>query len=263
MERGTARTRRTSGSVRAVERSLAILGTFTLDHSERGLDEISDLIHLPKSTTHRLLQTLVGTGFVDLGRRHGAYRLGLQAATVGRIAALDRRPEEGVFEAMRALRDETDEAVGLSVLRNDTIVIVAKEMSRHPLSYNLGVGATLPAYCTASGKVLLADLSDSGIDRLYPDGRLMAHTSRTVSAVSKLKVHLKQIRDRGYAIDNEELAEGLRCIAVPIRDPIGRATHALAVSAPSARLTMERLRDLIEPLTSAASQISLHMSLAA
>ena len=252
---------RPAGSVRAVERSLAILSAFTQDRSERSLEEISQSIQLPKSTTHRLLQTLLGGGFVEPGRKPGAYRLGLQAVAIGRIAAYDRRPEEGVYEVMRALRDETDEAVGLSVMEKGTVIVIAKEVSRHPLSYNLGVGAALPAYCTASGKVLLADIADSQIDRLYPEGRMPQQTGRTMVSVEQLKSHLQQVRQRGYAIDNEELADGLRCAAVPVRGFTGRVSYALAVSGPSARLTLDRVRELIEPLKTAGRQVSLHMSM--
>jgi len=254
---------RPAGGVRAVERSLAILTAFSPERSERSLEEISRSIELPKSTTHRLLQTLSTSGFVEPGRKPGAYRLGLQAVAIGRIAAYDRRPEEGVSTVMRALRDDADEAVGLSVIEKNTVIVVAKEVSRHPLSYNLGVGAVLPAYCTASGKVLLADLPDSQINRLYPAGRMSGQTNRTIVTIETLKSHLQQVRHRGYAIDNEELADGLRCVAVPIRDFSGRVSHALGVSGPSARLSLDRLRELVEPLMAASRQISVHMSMVA
>jgi IclR family KDG regulon transcriptional repressor len=247
--------------VRAVERSLAVLSSFTRERSERTLEGISESIGLPKSTTHRLLATLIAGGFVDRGLLPTTYRLGLKAAIVGSVALRTRRPREETHHVLESIRMEIDETIGLSVLDGRSIVIIDKVESRHALRWDLGIGASAPAHCTSSGKALLSGLPDTEIEALYGDGRLTAYTHNSIVSVTKLLTELASVRRRGFAIDDEELSYGVRCVAVPVRGRNGRIEFALAASGPSARLSPERLLQLVPRLQLASDEISLSLSL--
>ena len=138
----TARTR----GVRAVDRTLRILSLFaTKPKVEWNLEEIATGVELPKSTTHRLLETLIAQRFVELGSRHGTYRLGLRAAVVGNAALQNRRPSEDVHAMLCAAAAEIGDGVGLSVLEGTDAVVVDRAASPRPLQWNLSVGGSLPA----------------------------------------------------------------------------------------------------------------------
>jgi IclR family KDG regulon transcriptional repressor len=252
---------RTVLGVRAVERSLAVLSSFTRERSERTLEGISESIGLPKSTTHRLLATLIAGGFVDRGVVPTTYRLGLKAAIVGSVALRSRRPREEAHRVLEMLRTEIDETIGLSVLHGRSIVIIDKVESRHALRYDLGIGASAPAHCTSSGKALLSGLPDVELEALYGDGHLTAYTHNSIASVTRLLTELETVRRRGFAIDDEELAYGLRCVAVPVRGPDGRIEFSLAASGPSARQSPDRLLQLVPRLHPASEEISVCLSL--
>jgi IclR family acetate operon transcriptional repressor len=259
-ESARPRNGRSGSGVRAVERTLAILSSFTRERPERTLEGISESIGLPKSTTHRLLATLMAGGFVDRGPTAPTYRLGLRAAMVGSVAIRSRRPGEEVHRLLEMLRAEFDETIGLSVLHSKSIVIIDKVESRHALRYDLGVGSSAPAHCTSSGKALLSGLSDRELEGQYGDGPLPAHTHNSIGSVKDLLEDLDRVRRRGYAIDDEELAYGLRCVAVPVRSSDGRIEYALAASGPSARLSHDRLLQLVPPLQQASQEITTYLS---
>jgi IclR family transcriptional regulator, KDG regulon repressor len=252
-----------SGGVRAAERVLRILTLMTTDERiEWTLDDISVGTELPKSTTHRLLDTLARQHFVEPGVRAGSYRLGLRAAVVGNMAIRARRPQQDVHEILRAAVAEIGESIGLSLREDATAVIVDKVASPQPLHWNLGVGASLPVHCSASGKVLLSGLTDEAIIALY-DGQneLPPGTPNAVATVDELIGKCHEVRQLGYAIDDEELERGLRCIAVPVYGTSGRLVYGLAVSGPASRLSTVDLVAMVERLRRAADEMAPHVEL--
>ena len=251
--------------VRAADRALEILNLLaSADRVEWFLEEIALGTDLPKSTAHRLLETLSRRGFVEQGTRHGTYRLGLGAAVVGCMAIRTRRPSDDVHRMLTASAAEVGDSVGLSVLEGTSAVVVDRAMSPRPLQWNLGVGASMPAHVSAAGKVLLGSISDDAIRRLYATrDALEKKTARTVSNVEELITDVRATRSQGCWIDDGELEVGLRCAAVPVRDNAGRLTHALGVSAPSSRATVDDLRGVVGALERTALAISPHVTLVA
>jgi DNA-binding IclR family transcriptional regulator len=119
------------------------------------------------------------------------------------------------------------------------------------------VGSRLPAYCTASGKMHLAHMSEDEINELYPNRQLKGYTSTTITDREKLKEIIKTVAEQGYAIDDEEMDLGVRCIAAPIRDYTRRIVGALSISGPSMRLSNERITNELIPLVlSSAEELS-------
>jgi IclR family acetate operon transcriptional repressor len=260
-----ARARRSRGSVRAADRALQILGVFTsAERVEWSLEEIAARAELPKSTTHRLLETLIGQAFVEYGSRSGSYRLGLRAAVVGHMAMRTRRPPADVQTLLASAADRIGDGVGLSVLERDQVVMVARALSARPLQWNLGVGAAFSAHSSAAGKVLLAALSDDEIrQRFGGASELPRRTTRTVASIDQLLAQVRRVRERQFAVDDQELEEGLRCVAVPVCGRAGPQTHALGVSAPTARLSPDDLVRLVGRLRQVAAAMSPHITLVA
>jgi DNA-binding IclR family transcriptional regulator len=244
-----------------VERSLAILSSFSRERPERTLEGISDSIGLPKSTTHRLLATLIAGGFVDRGHNASTYRLGLSVATLGSVAIRSRRPREDAHRTLERLRAEYDETIGLSIRNGRSVVIVDKVESRHPLRYDLSIGTSLPAHCTSAGKVLLSGMTNSDIVSVYGDERLSGGTGNAIKSTSELLAEIEKVRRVGFAIDDEELAHGVRCVGVPVWGATGQIEYALGVSGPTARLSLDRLRQLVPPLKDASNEIMSYLAL--
>lgn len=256
---------RMHGGVRAADRALDILSFLaSADRVEWYLDEIATGTGLSKSTAHRLLESLNRRGFAEPGSRHGSYRLGLRAAVVGSMALRTRRPSDDVHRMLCASAAEIGDGVGLSVLDGTDAVVVDRAASPHPLQWNLGVGASLPAHVSAAGKVLLAGLSDDAVRRLYSgEACLVRMTSRTVRTVEHLLEQVRKTRRQGYALDDRELDDGLRCVAVPVRDNATRVSHALGVSAPASRTSVKDLLGVVGALERTAAAMSPHITLIA
>jgi DNA-binding IclR family transcriptional regulator len=205
--------------------------------AERGalpFSEIAAALALPKSSAHSLLRTMTARGYlaVDPERR---YSLG------GRIWELAQAVPrvEDLRALMKPLMDEvvrrTGETVQLATLDGISAVYLALSESPHPVKLTSRAGVRLPAHTSAIGKALLAELGPEEAAARLDGPDLCQLTDNTIAAVPKLLAELERTRARGYAVDNEEFAIGLRCIAVPIRDRDGSPVAAISVSMPTPR----------------------------
>ena len=254
----TISTDQTTVGVRAASRALAILKVLADPRQQDWpLEEIARTLDLPKSTTHRLLETLKSQRFVVPGTLPGSYRLGLEAAIVGSRAIEAQRPRNEVRDAIARAASEIGETIGLGILEGRHVLVVEKGVPSRPFSWNLGVGTTMPAHATAAGKVLLSGLRDSDVVACLGGGPgLVACGPKTIRTMQELLGQLAVIRDHGYAIDDEEFEEGLRCVAVPLRTVPGTVSHSLGITAPASRVTYERLRELAGFLTDLGTELT-------
>jgi DNA-binding IclR family transcriptional regulator len=249
------------GRVRAVERAVGILKVMADSKPSLSLEAISVLSGLPKSTTHRILATLSQDGFVESAGHPGTYRLGLTLMEIGNAAIRQRMPMEDVHKILVDLRDQIGEATGMSTLNGETVIVIDRVNSVHPLSYSVGIGSILPAVCTSAGKVLLAGLSGGELDAILNNGPLARCTERTISSIEELRQHLSIVRRDGYAIDDEELAEGLRCLSVPIRDASGAVRYSVGILCAAARVSPQQLFQFLPAVRGAAESIRRHVSI--
>jgi IclR family acetate operon transcriptional repressor len=243
-----------TGGVRSVERSLAILTAFSRERPCLQLDELSAAVGLPKSTTHRLVQTLVDNGFLERGETAGSYRLSVLVARLGGIATYDRS-NELIHQALASLRDETGETAGLAILDAGAAVIVDRLVSLQPLRYNIHKGSRLPAHSSSSGRVLLATLDEATIAELHASGQLSLWPEHPVPSLKVLMRQVGAVRDQGYALDDEEFAQGLRCISVSLHGEDG-TPYSLGISSVAARLSATELVEFLPRIRSAADEIS-------
>lgn len=245
--------------VRSLERGLAVLRAFSQDSPALTLAEVARRTGLTRATARRLLLTLERLGYVrcegrdfmltakvlDLGYSY------LSSLNLGALAQPD----------MEALVARTHESSSAAVLDGSEIVYVARVPTRQIMRISLGIGSRLPAYATAMGRVLLADLPVARLRCVLAASDLRPLTPRTLADVDALVDEIARVRGQGWALVDQELETGLRSVAAPLRDSAGRAIAALNVSAHAGRVTLDELRDdLLPMLLDTAASISTRLA---
>ncbi|HEU4657102.1 MAG TPA: IclR family transcriptional regulator, partial [Capillimicrobium sp.] len=205
-----------TGEAKALVKGIAALNAIAAEPQGLSLIEVARAADLPKATAHRLLSTLVDTGLVRaLG--DGRYGLGSHCLALGEayLDAIDLRTE--ALAEMRRLVDVTEETCHLGILSDDQIVYIEKLDSPHPIRMYSRVGATNPAATTSLGKAILAFSGADVVEDVYGRG-IPQRTGATVTDPAEARTRLEQVRRDGYAVDDVENEEGIRCVAAPILD---------------------------------------------
>lgn len=244
--------------IRSVVHALAVVDEVMATGGVR-VREVAEDLGIAPSSAHRLLSTLASRDYVVQDPHSRIYRpgsklLGLTGGTVG-----TREIRHAAHRPMESLAAATGESISLSVLVRAEVEFVDGIESAHILRASPRIGARLPAYSTAGGRVLLADLAPEDVSGLF-GGRLKRLTDRTVDTVPELAGMLARIRQAGYAVSRGESTEGISAIAVPIRLASGRAVAGLAVVAPTERLPDTGLSVLIDHLLRAAQDTAAALS---
>jgi DNA-binding IclR family transcriptional regulator len=254
-QRGPGPIPRERGLLRSVTNALAVLEAFSAERPELGVTELSQALGLGKSTVHRLLASLAARGYVRKNPHTERYCLGLKTFEVGARAAGRGAVREIAAPLLRDLMLATKETVHLGVLDEWDVVYIDKIESDQPLQMYSRVGRRAPLHCTALGKALLAFQPDEFVERLVRR-RLRAYTPVTLTDPTALRKELERVRRAGYALDNEEFAAGLRCIASPLRDHTRRVVASLGIAGPGVRFGDERLPRLAALVREAAAGAS-------
>jgi DNA-binding IclR family transcriptional regulator len=243
--------------IQAVSHALDLLEQFQGDVDELGVTELSKRLKLHKNNVFRLLATLESRGYIEQNKATENYRLGLKALELGQTFIKQMGLLRQAKPILEKLVGSCNETAYVAIFKEGSVVyldVVETDMTVRVVSR---VGSRLPAYCTASGKVHLAHMSEDEINELYPNRQFKGYTSTTVTDREKLKESLKTVIEQGYAIDDEEMDLGVRCIAAPIRDYTRRIVGALSISGPSMRLSNERITSELIPLVlNAAEELS-------
>jgi IclR family KDG regulon transcriptional repressor len=245
-------------NVRAVERAMRILSSFNGQHAELGVSEIAQATGLHKATAHRLLMTLCSSGFLERTADGERFRLGLRLVELGMSALRGLDFRRAAFPYMQELVERFQEICTLSMFDRGRVLYVEVVHSERSLTIAARVGRHLPAHCTASGKVLLAFLPPEVVEPIL-NGPLAVYTEKTITSADRLREELKVIRQRGYAISNEEFEVGIWAISAPIRDIGGNVIAALSIPCPTNRLREERIPEMAEALLEAANVVSGHV----
>lgn len=213
------------------------------------LSELSRLLGIPKSSLHGLLRTLSERGWVAPIEGGTRFRLGLRALQVGTRFVDEDEVVSQVAPSLDRLAAATGEAVQQARLDRDQVVYLAKRESAHPVRLISSIGSRLPAHATALGKALLAARSDELVQRLLT-APYTTLTARTLTGWEQLAAELALTRERGYAVDDGEAADGLRCFGVVVPQGRGRRapTDAISVSVPVFRLDPDRQQELVAAL---------------
>jgi IclR family pca regulon transcriptional regulator len=243
---------RSADHVQSLERGLAVIRAFDAEHRELGLSDVARITGLSRAAARRFLLTLVSLGYVH--HVDGRFSLRPRVLELGYAYLSGLSLPEVAQPHMETLVAAVNESSSVSVLDDTEIVYVARVPTRRIMSITLAVGARLPAFATSMGRVLLADLPSDELEARLARIHLRPLTAHTVGDAGALREILARVRADGYAAVDQELEEGLRSLAVPIRDRPGPALAALNVSVHATRGTMAGLRRDVLPLVRRAVQ---------
>jgi DNA-binding IclR family transcriptional regulator len=240
----------------AVRNALRVLEEFR-DDGELGVTELGRRLGLHKNNVFRILATLEEQGYVEQCGQNEAYRLGVRCLQLGRSYADSRSLLRTARPVLSSLARASGESAHLGELSGFEVAHLAGEESRGLVQTGLRVGRSLPAHCTALGKVLLGCAPTAVRERydreMLPRG-LEARTPQTVVDREKLLEHLRAAAANGWATDVEECERGLCCAAAPVFDASGVVVAALSISGPSVRLSEDVLQRAAVPAVLAAAQ---------
>ncbi|GHV43610.1 IclR family transcriptional regulator [Synergistales bacterium] len=243
--------------IQSVDRALRILELFVSDN-KLSLTEISHRMELSKSTVFGLLETLKSRRYLDRDAMSGKYTLGAVLLKLGGLykGRLDFR--RIAYPIMLRLCEITNQVLQLAVLSGIEVVYLEKveNPNQRILQMVLPVGSTMPAHCTATGKMLLSSLKDFEIETLYHGYELKAYSSNTITDIDVLKNELKKVREQAYAIDKFESNEHVVGVAMPIYDFEGVMVAALSLGGVKGIYPEDNMDQMIELLRDATNEIS-------
>jgi DNA-binding IclR family transcriptional regulator len=239
----------------SVANAIRLTKSFSELESEMGISALATRLGLAKSTVHRLATTLVEYDILEQNRESGKYRLGLALFELGTLVRRKMDAASGAQEQIHALADATGETVQLAILDHLSVLYIRIRESRQAVRMSSGLGSRAPAHCTSVGKALLAYQGADVVQQVVENG-IKRYTDNTITDADALKAELAAVRSRGYAIDDEEIEVGLRCVAAPIRDHTGHVVAAISVAAPVQRMTKKTIQTTIPTVVAAADAIS-------
>lgn len=245
--------------VQVLDRALGILDLLSTEGPELAPAELSGQLVLHKSTLHRLLQVLEQHRLVDKNPQSGKYRLGLKLFEFGTKAVAQIDVQERVRPYLERLVCETGETAHMCILDRGEMLSLANVESPRTVRTPSTVGHRIPSHCTAAGKAVLAFLPESELNELLKKRTFKSYTRNTITSPSSLKAELQLIRKRGYAMDNEEIEDGLKCIAAPIRDYSGKVIASMSIAGPVFRITRDRASSMARSVMEAAKQLSTEL----
>ena len=238
--------------VQSLERGLSVIRAFSRDRSSLTLSEIADLTGLTRAAARRFLITLRELGYVESDGRLFSLRPRVLELGYSYLSSLP------VWEIARPhleeLADVVRETTSASVLDGADIVFVARVETKRIMSMTLGVGSRLPAWATAMGRVLLADLPAERLDDYFRQVRMEPLSGRTITNEAEIRRKIDQARANGWTLVDQEVEEGVRSLAVPIRSPGGRTEAALTVCSHAFRVSPERIMEEFLPLVLRTSE---------
>ncbi len=252
-----AKKEKTEYLIQAVSHALDLLEQFHGDTDELGVTELSKKLKLHKNNVFRLLATLESRGYIEQNRVTENYRLGLKTLELGQTFIRQMGLLRQSKPVLEALVKECNETTYVAILKDFNIIYLDAVETDMTVRVVPRVGSRLPAYCTAAGKVQISHMNDEEIENYLNTHELTSLTNNTITDRETLKKQLAMVAEQGYAIDDEELDIGVKCVSAPIRDYTRRIIGSVSISGPSMRFGNERMEKELIPLTiKAAKEIS-------
>jgi DNA-binding IclR family transcriptional regulator len=225
------------------------------EKGDMSASQVAAALHTNRAASHRFISTLRDLGYVEK-TQEGKFGLSFKPLELG-MKKLDRFEIRQIAHPfMQEIALSFKETVNLGHWDRGTIVHLDKINSTEILRMDLGLGAQAPAYCIALGKAILAFLPEVELENYLQSVEFTSFTSNTIATVQQLRDEVGKIRLLGYAVDDEELTLGLRCIAAPVLDYSGRPTYAMSVSGPTQRMSEEKMQIIQEKLVSVCYRLS-------
>ena len=222
--------------IQSIDRALQVLELFSLEKPERGVTEISKALNIYKSNVHNILSTLAEKGFVKKDSKTDKYKLGIKFFELGSVVIKNMDLRRIAHPHIEKLSKEFNETVHLGVLDEGRVVSIEREESNKGLCSHIEIGKRTPLHCTAVGKAIMAYLSEDEINFIIKEKGLEKYTENTITNREELGKEFLKIQKQGYAVDNMEHEEGVRCVSGPIRDYNGKVIASMSISGPAFRI---------------------------
>ncbi len=244
------------GIIKSINKALDVLEILAQEKRSMGVTELSRILKVNKSTLHGTLCTLLNRGYLEQDPENGKYKLGIAILGIANAALQSMDLRNKAKPIIKRLSEEHNETVHMVVMRQGKVVYIEKQESAQSIRIHTEIGKSLPAHCTGVGKVLLAWMTPGERKEIIKKYGLPRFTLNTITDEETLERHLANIRKKGYAIDNEEIEEGLRCVAAPIRNYSGKVVAAISIAGPSIRMPLNKLEEMAQSVMKAALEIS-------
>ncbi|MBW2039651.1 MAG: IclR family transcriptional regulator [Deltaproteobacteria bacterium] len=242
-----AKREKSSYIIKSVANALDLLEEFSADVRELGVTELSRRLRLHKNNVFRLLATLELRGYIEQNRETENYRLGLKSLELGQTYLRQIGLVRQARPILEELAKNCDENAGLGIIRQNSMVYLDVVETEQTVRVASRIGWRLPVYCSAIGKAQIAFKSESEIEKIISWGDMKKFTENTITGREKFLQHIKEIREKGYAVDNEEYERGVKCVGVPVWDYTQNVVAGISVAGPAFRLTKEVLEKKIIP----------------
>jgi DNA-binding IclR family transcriptional regulator len=220
------------------------------------LSDVAEQLAVSPSTAHRLLTTLEDEQLLLQNAITRLYEPGPRLLALAQALTPQRSRWDFARPFLEELSERVGETVNLHILQCTDVAFVESVEAPTPLRVGSRLGAVMPAHCTSGGKLLLAQLSDAEIEHRYPRQALQQLTDKSIATRDELLAELRRVRRRGYATNFGESEPGISGVAVLVADKAGQPRCALAVSAPSSRLSQARVKELVEDMRKTASLLA-------
>jgi IclR family KDG regulon transcriptional repressor len=244
-----------SESIRAVERALDVLECFSTQTPELNMTQISERVGMHKSTVHRLLATLEKRRFVERDSATGLYRPGMRFLQLAYLTQENNDIRRVALPFMQQLCAQYLENVNLAELDGSDVVYIEITEGSQRIKLAAAPGQRLPAYCTASGKAILACLPKEKVTGILDAGTL-SHTKNTLTSKQSILENLQKAKRTGFALDESELEEGINAVAAAILDEDNQPIASISVAGPAYRLTTEKMIEIGPVVRKTAEDIS-------
>lgn len=255
-ERAVAR--RPAKRLSSVGTAVALLKCFTAEEHELGVTDLARKLGVAKSTVHRLARTLIADGMLEQNPENERYRLGIALFGLGALVRRRMNLSSEARQDLFALRQATGETVQLAILDGHEIMFVYNLESTQAIRVNSDIGVRKPALSTASGRAILAFQPDDVVGAALA-GQLDRRTPKTETDPQRLWRLIEEVRQRGFAIEDEESESGMRAVAAPVRGVGGAVVGSVAVAGPVQRLTKDTLGRIAPLVIKTAEAISLRL----
>jgi DNA-binding IclR family transcriptional regulator len=239
-------------------RALKVLEALAQSRHALSASEVAGIIGVERSTAYRMLMTLMEAGYVVRDQHQRAYRLGYKVLTLSRAMLSGNERTELVAACLREISARTGESAHYSVLERDCTVLVQRATGTQLVTIDFQVGDRGPLHSTSIGKVLLAYQDPATVEAVINRG-LPRSARNTITDPALLRAELRKVRAQGYAYDDMEFADDMRCVAVPVIEKDGQVTSGISLSGPVSRYSRQKLRGLRDCAMEAAHQLSLNL----
>jgi len=243
----------------SLDKSLRVIELLSKNPQGLSLLEMSNMLGFPKSTIHHILATFLPYDYVAQNAETKKYCLGFRFLSIGKVILDNIDVRRIACKHLRKLHEECNETVHLGILRDGKVIYIEKIEKPGGLSLATYIGFSTEPHAAAGGKVLLSELSPREIRKIYHSRPLKTYGKNTITSMAQLLKELEKIRIEGYAIDDEEYYEGVRCVAAPIR-AAGKIIGAISITGSIFTMTMERInKELSGLVVEKAEKVSAEM----